>query len=90
MKISAICVSVILSYLLCSAPASHSPSFQSARKKEVNEIVKGQKIHGSSINANLRCGSCDVCPTNSNIISGRDKVVHQGGDDDDEEGEGGD
>ena len=87
---AAICVSVILSNLLCSGPASRSPSFQSARKKEVNEIVKGQKIHGSSINANLRCGSCDVCPTNSNIISGRDKVVHQGGDEDDEEEERGD
>ena len=90
MKISAICVSVILSYLLCSGPASRIPSFQSARRKEVNEIARGQKIHGSSINANLRCGSCDVCPTNSNIISSRDKVVDQGGDEDDEEEEGGD
>ena len=81
---------MILSYLLCSGPASRTPSFQSARRKEVNEIARGQKTHGSSINANLRCGSCDVCPTNSNIISGRDKVVHQGGDEDDEEEERGD
>ena len=37
---------------------------------------------------NLRCRSCDVCPTNSNIISGRDKVVDEDDDeDDDEEGE---
>ena len=76
---------MILSYLVCSAPASRSPSFQSTRRKEVNEIARGQKIHRSSIDANLRCGSCDVCPTNSNIISGRDKVVDQGGDEDDEE-----
>ena len=39
---------------------------------------------------NLSCRSCDVCPPNSNIISGRDKVVDQGGDEDDEEEKGGD
>ena len=87
---AAICVSVILSYLLCSGPASRSPSFQSARRKEVKESVRSQKVHRSSSQDNLRCGSCDVCPTNSNIISGRDKVVDQEGDDDDDEGEGGD
>ena len=89
MKIAAICVRIwATSCVLALLRVAHHSNLPG--EKEVNEIVKGQKVHRSSIKDNLRCGSCDVCPPNSNIISGRDKVVDQGGDEDDEEEEGGD